>query len=167
MITMYKTAKTLQSFCQCSTWAGDIPTHEPFTLCAVHRSSIEPQSGFGNQFPFEFIRGYAEFAAVHPDEIGSLQDRDRKSRQMFTTEPPHIEIIGMQILDELVQPLFPFIVSCLGSYYTERIDIVYLVIVDSTIDFRPALGIGADNVRNLQPGDIERLTGGYAGNGMP
>ena len=86
---------------------------------------------------------------------------------MFTAKLPHVEVIGVQILDELVQPLFPFVVSRLGGDYPERIDIAHLIVVDGPVDFRPTVGIGTDDVRNLQSGDIERLAGRESGDGMP
>ena len=85
---------------------------------------------------------------------------------MLTAEIPHIEIIGVQILDKLVQPRFSFVVSRLGRNYSEWIDIAYFIVIDGTVDSCAAVGIGADDVRNLQSGYIECLAGRYAGNGM-
>lgn len=68
---------------------------------------------------------------------------------MLTAKLPHIEIIGVQIFNKLVQPFFPFIISCLCSDYPERIDIAYLIVVDGPVDFCPTAGIGADDVCNL------------------
>ena len=112
------------------------------------------------------MRGDAEPAAVHPDQAGPFELGDREIGQMLPAEIPHAAIIGMQVADELIQPLGPLVVGGPGGKHAERIDVADLVVVDGAVDPRPASGIGRDDVCDLQPGDIERLAGGDAGHAV-
>ena len=65
----------------------------------------------------------------------------------------------VDIIVEIVEPLFAARVGVGGHQgcYAKRIHVADLVDIDCAVDFAAGLGTAANDVRNLQTGDVERF----------
>ncbi len=65
-----------------------------------------------------------------------------------------------------IKPFPTFVVSCHCGDYAERIDVAYLVDVNGSVNTAAHLFIGCDDIGDLQPGKVERLTRRNASDGI-
>ena len=103
------------------------------------------------------IRWHAEAAAVHPHQICAFKTRYRKFRQLAAAELRHGLVVAVQIVKQLAEPLFPFVVGSDCRRHAKRIHVAHLVDVYRLVDTPAQVVVERHDICNLQPGDVESL----------
>ena len=105
----------------------------------------------------EIVGGQVGGADVNPCQIGAFEAADLELRQVGVDEVQQVLIILPYILVHLVNPVAAFVVGGLQGDDTEGVDVTHLVDIDDAVDTAAPLVVLADDVGNLQTGEIEVL----------
>ena len=98
----------------------------------------------------------SETADIYPHEVGAFERIDMEPGQMFGEHLTHHEVVVMNIVAELIEPLLPFpAVCCLKGKDTEGVDITYFVLIDGTVDTLAHFAVGCNDIGYLESGNVE------------
>ena len=145
--------------------ACQVHADEARALGAEHGSQVKPQLRVLLHQAFDAGVIQAQAPAVQPRQVRALKRHQAHSRHAVDGCLQH-RVVPVEYLLELVEPFLSAFVACLGGRDAEHARLVVARAVAGAFERRAQVGVGNEDVGQLQSGQIERFAGRRAHHGV-
>ena len=143
--------------------AGDVEALEACAAGAENGAVIEPEAGLVDDLPVERLRFQAVGAEVEPEQVGAFGFDELHLGQTFGEEALRVRDVFLQVGEQRVEPRAAFAVSRLRRQKAEKIWFAVACAVDFLLEPLAQVFFCDEDVRELQPGEVEGLARRSAG----